>query len=64
MSHVSNQKTEYDQPGTGPFYVYDNPAIERAVLHGCLDEDVETGDSIACRECVIPPVKNGDQPSV
>lgn len=48
---------DYDAAGTGPFYVYDTPTIERAMEHGCLDEDVETGDPIACATCVFSPAE-------
>lgn len=48
-------RNEYDAPGTGPFYTYDRPTLDRADQHGCLDEDVETGDPIVCAECVNPP---------
>lgn len=51
---------EIDAPGTGPFYVYDDATITRAAAHGCLDEDVETGDPIACAACVIPPGQGAD----
>lgn len=33
------------------FYAYDAPTLERADAHGCLGEDVATGDPIVCGEC-------------
>lgn len=52
---MSNRNAEYDAPGAGPFYAYDHPTIERADLHGCLDEDVETGAPIVCAACSTSP---------
>lgn len=42
------------------FYAWHPPALDLAAEHGCLDEDIETGDSLACgacitAACVIPP---------
>jgi hypothetical protein len=51
---VSEKAAEYDAPGTGPFYAWHPPILERAAEHGCLDEDVETGDPIVCAECATP----------
>lgn len=41
--------------GGGGYYAYDQPTLDRAELHGCLDEDVNTGDPLVCRECAFPP---------
>jgi hypothetical protein len=41
--------------GGGGYYAYDQPTLDRAALHGCLDEDVNTGDPLVCRECRFPP---------
>lgn len=50
---------ENDAPvefGGGGYYAYDQPTLDRADLHGCLDEDVNTGDPLVCRECAFPTV--------
>lgn len=41
--------------GGGGYYAYDLPTLERAADHNCLDEDVNTGDPLVCRECAFPP---------
>lgn len=47
--------TENDAPfGGGGYYAYDGPTLDRADAHGCLDEDVNTGDPLVCRECAYP----------
>ncbi|KQP63044.1 hypothetical protein ASF47_18710 [Nocardioides sp. Leaf285] len=51
---MADRNTRLDgtaSPDAGPFYAFDNPTIERADLHGCLDEDVETGAPIVCVSC-------------
>lgn len=48
----------HDAPGSfggGGYYAYDEPTLARAALHGCLDEDVNTGDPLVCRGCAYPP---------
>jgi len=41
------------------FYAWHPPILERAAEHGCLDEDVNTGDPVVCSECSdIPPGKS------
>jgi hypothetical protein len=41
--------------GGGGYYAHDQPTLDRAALHGCLDEDTNTGDPLVCRECAFPP---------
>ena len=41
--------------GGGGYYAYDELTLTRADLHGCLDEDVNTGDPLVCRACAFPP---------
>jgi hypothetical protein len=36
------------------YYAYDETTLARAEVHGCLDEDVSTGDPVVCRECAYP----------
>lgn len=38
----------------GPFYAYDAQTLDRAEEHGCLDEDVNTGDWTVCSQCINP----------
>lgn len=33
------------------FYAWLPHILDRAAEHGCLDEDVETGDPIVCEDC-------------
>ena len=33
------------------FLAWDAPTLERAAEHGCLDENVETGDPVVCGAC-------------
>jgi hypothetical protein len=43
--------------GGGGYYAYDAPTLDRAAGHGCLDEHVNTGDPLVCRECAFPPAR-------
>jgi hypothetical protein len=47
--------------GGGGYYAYDEPTLGRAAEHGCLDEDVNTGDPLVCRECAFPPISENDE---
>ena len=51
---VRAARATHGAPGTGPFYAYDESTLDRAEAHGCLDEDVETGDPIVCALCAYP----------
>ena len=37
---------------------WDTPTLDRAAEHGCLDEDVATGDPTVCLTCMLddPPI--------
>lgn len=52
---MSAEKAAHETFGGGGYYAYDEPTLTRADLHGCLDEDVNTGDPLVCRECAFPP---------
>ena len=36
-------------------YAWLPPILNRAAQHGCLDEDVETGDPVVCEDCYVTP---------
>ena len=48
--------------GGGGYYAFDQPTLERAAEHGCLDEDVNTGNPLVCRACAFPPITHPTDP--
>lgn len=38
-------------PADTLYFAWHAPILDRAAFHGCLTEDVETGDPLACGEC-------------
>lgn len=40
---------------SGRYLAWDSITLNRAAEHGCLDENVETGDPTACASCVAYP---------
>jgi len=37
------------------YLAWDSATLDRAAEHGCLDENIETGDPTVCAGCVTSP---------
>jgi hypothetical protein len=48
---------------TVKFYATDPKTLDLADEHGCLDEDVDTGESIVCATCAYPDATPPRDPS-
>lgn len=42
------------------YTVWDEPTLALAAEHGCLDEDVHTGDPVVCADCADSIIRGGD----